>query len=394
MRYIHLLFFCIIMLPLGEGCQDKTVAPPAGEQYPLIEKVMLKSKWNTNSQTKYRVEVKVFDPQGIDDLDTVLSISVVNRHSGNTVLEDTLFDDGAFYREDGDAFGKDGSFSNLYSVRDVDPNVNDAEGGEYTFRFQVRDRHGHESDFFDTDVMFLFDHLPEIRHIITAPDSLLNGDQQKNFHIAVADSDGLDDIIDAYFTGHPSETGSIIFKSQLYNDGTHGDQTAGDSIYSTVIDSSFAVAKMGLYYLKFYLSDKLAEINETVPVTTLYIENGLGEIETIFMADTLARPTTTGNRIAFQVEVVTYDPQGPGDIESIYFQSKKPDGSYGSGGAYFYLYDDGRSDHDDRIAGDGIFSTRLYLEAHNDPGMYHFLFYLRDKLGRSTQAVIDSIYVQ
>jgi hypothetical protein len=339
--------------------------------------------------------VKSSDPQGISDLDTILSFVVLNKLSGNIVFEDTLYDDGAFYREDGDIFGKDGSFSNLYAVSDVDSTIHDRSEHEYTFRFQVIDRAGNTSEFFDTDVSFLFDHLPQIKNIITVPDSLLNGDREKLFQIAVYDSDGIDDIIDVYFTGHLSEAGSILFKDHLYNDGTHGDQVAGDSIFCTTIDSSFGVAKMGLYYLKFYVVDKLDEINNMIPDTTLYIENELGSIEQIFMADTLVRPTTSDSRLAFQIEVAAYDPQGPGDVESIYFQSIKPDGSYGSGGTYFYLYDDGNTtDHDDSQAGDGIFSTKLYLEQHNDPGTYRFLFYLKDKLGRSLGPVVDSILVQ
>ena len=398
MKYIHAIFFFVLLFALWYGCEEKSVVPPVQEQNPVIKKVILKPVWNINSNKKYKVEVQAFDLQGITDLDTVVSIMVMDKNSGNLIFEDTLYDDGSFYREDGDTFAKDGSFCNLYSVADIDPSAGNQS--EYTYRFQVKDKKGHAGEPADIDVRFLFDNFPEIKGILSAPDSLLNGDQEKIFHIAVYDSDsndnyGVDDIMDAYFTGHLSESGSELFMNHLYNDGTHGDQVAGDSIFTTTIDSSFAVAKMGIYYLKYYVLDSLEEINEVIRVTTIYIENGLGIIDKIFMVDTLARPATTDGRRAFQIEVATYDPQGPKDIETIYFQSIKPDGTYGSGGAYFYLYDDGNTTtHDDREAEDGIFSNKLYLEKQNDPGTYKFLFYLRDRIGRSSGPVIDSIVVQ
>jgi hypothetical protein len=393
MKYIHSIFFFILLFSLWYSCKEKSIVHPVQEQNPVIQKVILKPVWNINSQKKYKVEIKAFDLQGVSDLDTVVSIMVMDKNSGNLIFEDTLYDDGSFYREDGDTFGKDGSFCNLYSVADIDPSVRDLS--DYTFRFQVKDKKGNAGEPADTDVRFVFDHFPEITNILSAPDSLLNGDREKTFQIAVYDSDGLDDIIDAYFTGHLSESGGELFKNQMYNDGTHGDQLAGDSIFTTTIDSSFAIAKMGLYYLKFYVVDSLEETNDVIPDTTIYIENGLGIIEEIFMADTLVRPTTSDSRRAFQIAVATHDPQGPKDIETVYFQSIKPDGSYGSEGAYFYLYDDGnKASHDDEEAEDGIFSNKLYLEKQNDAGTYKFLFYLRDKIGRSLGPVIDSIVVQ
>jgi hypothetical protein len=181
----------------------------------------------------------------------------------------------------------------------------------------------------------------------------------------------------------------------LYNDGTHGDQVAGDSIFTTMIGSSFAAGREErLYYIKYYAVDSLDEINENVPITSLYLENGPARIDSILMPDTLTRPD---DKLTFQIEVFTYDPQGSKDIESVFFQTIKPDGSYsgiGSSGSFFDLQDNGDSFYGDEDADDGIFSKKVQLEKNNDPGTYTFLFYLRPKIGQDLGPVIDSIIVE
>jgi hypothetical protein len=93
--------------------------------------------------------------------------------------------------------------------------------------------------------------------------------------------------------------------------------------------------------------------------------------------DSLMRGDTT----AYLISVMAIDPDGAGDIDSVYFISTKPDST--SNGNHFALNDDGQIG--DATAGDNLYST--YIQAPIPTaqlGNYIFTFYARDKHGNNS----------
>lgn len=100
---------------------------------------------------------------------------------------------------------------------------------------------------------------PVISNLV-APDTVtIGGDTTKIFlSVTVSDENGLSDINSVYFNsyippdGHPSSANPI----KMYDDGTHGDQKAGDGIYSTYVVLPPTGVPHGTFRWEFFAQDK------------------------------------------------------------------------------------------------------------------------------------------
>ena len=127
---------------------------------------------------------------------------------------------------------------------------------------------------------------------------------------------------------------------------------------------------------------------------------GPGEITKVEVADSLQIPET-GNLSKALVQAWVTDPDGLNDVDSVYFYSQKPDGSYANGGNPLSMQDNGKpfsiSDPwngvGDAKAGDGIYALTILMDTNALPGRYIFTFYSRDKKGNLSLSVQDSIEV-
>jgi hypothetical protein len=95
-----------------------------------------------------------------------------------------------------------------------------------------------------------------------------------------------------------------------------------------------------------------------------------------------------GAPVVYFMSATVYDPDGAGDIDSVYFVSTKPDGS--SNGNHFGMRDDGQPP--DSVAGDGIYSQGIQAgDSNSQLGNYTFTFHARDKNGNESnhpQAIV------
>jgi hypothetical protein len=225
------------------------------------------------------------------------------------------------------------------------------------------------------------------------------------FSITASDSDGTDDIIFAFFESEDLEKGYKKFEQYLYNDGdltNHGDETAGDSVFSTKISSDFLSGKQGRYNLLFYIEDSFRERNAETAAHEVVIGNEPAEFLQINVPETMNIPTTEGdfNRELMTAEVS--DPDGLADIDSVYFYSLKPDSTYANSGLPILLVDNGLpfniedvtgSEVGDLVAGDGIYSFSILTFHDTVDGLYTFSFFMRDKAGNLTGPVSKTINI-
>ncbi len=368
--------------------------PVATGVNPVISKVKLQDKWSTQSSGFYKTEVWVNDPQGLGNL-TGVYLTVHESSGGEEIFSDSLYDEGSYHYPDaGDVLAGDGVFSNRFQTADISESVDQAE---YIFRFIAFDMQNHESKIWENIITF-GPNSPPVIHQISVPDSLSFQNENTIFSITVSDSDGIEDIAQAYFESKSLNRGFTLYEQDLYNDGdfeNHGDLLAGDSIFSTKIMTEFLAGKKGQYDLIFHVQDTNEEENINEAKHLIYIENFESEFVTFNIPDVISIPPGSGefNREMMTAEVT--DPEGLADIDSVYFFSLKPDSSLANNGQPFIMVDNGLPynagnpliETGDEKSGDGIYSLSLLVYNGSIPGEYTFSFYIRDKAGNLTGPV-------
>ncbi|GAF71898.1 unnamed protein product, partial [marine sediment metagenome] len=161
--------------------------------------------------------------------------------------------------------------------------------------------------------------------------------------IRVEDPQGLGDVDSVWFQVYSSTSPVPYLNGELLDNGTEGDAVEEDSVFSACLN----------------LEGKLKD-----PPVLFGIE----------APSTISRASADN----FLVSVRVMDPQGLGDIKSVYFNTTKPDGSPASGNP-FEMFDDGTSG--DIQPGDGIYSLTVSITPQNATGIYRFDFFAEDYSG-------------
>ncbi|MDR3668143.1 MAG: hypothetical protein P4L35_14975, partial [Ignavibacteriaceae bacterium] len=60
----------------------------------------------------------------------------------------------------------------------------------------------------------------------------------------------------------------------------------------------------------------------------------------------------------------------------------------------FYMYDDGRPEHGDAVAGDGIYSLIISLPPGTTKGTYRWEFQAQDREKKTSNIIIHNIVVK
>jgi len=387
-KYLFYLF--VLLLAFIIACEEESNPAKVGTN-PEIEEITMRDKWNSASAILNKIEVKVTDPQGFSDISGVLM--EVRNSPDQVIFSDSLYDDGAYFQtQDGDIIAGDGIYSNQFSSVQI---LSGAGDGDYEFSFQAFDKDNHESAISEQSALFGPNARPEIVNI-SAPDTLKSGTPGQIIEMAFSDGDGFEDVLRGYFETK-NDSNQVIDISELFNNGNfndHGDLFANDSIFSIKLDSSFAADKLGEYTFNFHAEDSFNEENNIIPVHQIFIENLLGRILSTSVPDSIEKPTTAGSTVPFELNALITDPQGLADVDSVFFLSEKPDGTFSGNGYHFELFDDGDQGHNgDDTANDGEYSLIIQIAESNDLGIYKFHFYMRDHVGQLSSVVKDSIIV-
>ena len=163
----------------------------------------------------------------------------------------------------------------------------------------------------------------------------------------------------------------------LLDNGTDGDSTANDGVFSAVYLDNLGQFQLGPYQVQLRakdLSDNLSNLIETVfwaidgdrPI--LYNEIG---------PDSLERGSTDTSYIM----VNAYDPDGLSNIDSLYFLVTRPDLTQNP--YHFYMHDDGQLG--DTRSGDGRYTLGILPPtSENQAGVYRFVFHAFDDEGHES----------
>ena len=192
----------------------------------------------------------------------------------------------------------------------------------------------------------------------------------------------------------------IIFNSQSEVRKAYFDVYASDNsrlnsspvemqeVIENIFENQFILKRenpIGNYTVRFSASG-LDGNNKQVAVGSFYFNNGQDNLppeifNTVIDPDTIVVDTTT---VIF-TSVGAMDPNGANDILEVYFIVYKPDGT--TNNSKVLLYDDGKIENGDKLAGDGIYSRLIQVDQTNDKGTYRFEFRAKDRSGELSNII-------
>jgi len=302
--------------------------------------------------------------------------------AGQPVLAtDTLTDDGT----QGDILPKDGVY-----VGPLTAAFSGGQAGDFLLSVQAEDRAGNKSDRLSDTLRVKAgrENLPPALEEPLTP-SALRADSVEStvISVRVSDPEGLSDIETVVYQIYPPTQPRPSVEEPLFDNGTHGDATAADGIYSRQIDSGFAAGVPGFYAFRFEAKDKAgSKSNTPVRLVKLTRKNEAPVISNLKAPSQISRSSGQTYLLTLDVD----DPQGLADIDRVFFNSFRPDGSPATDNP-FLMHDDGQSG--DVKAGDGTYSLTIIISPENATGDYRFEFQAVDKSGLESNKIIHIITV-
>lgn len=339
-----------------------------GLVFPVLSNLVVRDTLYLKTPTGYFVSVKVSDPQGWEDIQTV-KYFVFPEGNNVSVWQDTLRDNG----KEGDIIPRDGVFFDSLTV-DFAGGI----AGKYRMGMVAEDVAHHSSDTLFTPIAVVDgeENLPPTLFNPVVPDTLREETlSDVFFSIQAADTQGLDDLDLVYFQIYLPWSPVPSFRSELRDDGYFGDAEAGDGIFSFRSDLRDTLKIRGNHFVRFQAVD-IGGLKSRAVVVDFYVlrENLPPVLSDLVMPDTVSTSVVQ----SFLISVRVTDPQGLDDIKKVWFDLTKPDGTPSSSNPV-PLFDDGSNG--DQTAGDGIYSLQVSISPQNDKGVYRFDFNAEDLSG-------------
>lgn len=365
--FLILTAFSIMLLT---GCEEKRGIMEQPEVF-SIQPVSVPQKISVSRIKTYSVAFKVTHPEGVNAVDSVL-VTFFGGDQATPLLTIGLYDDGGVnHPGDGDVIAGDGIYANTFESDSLIFPL-----GPVFVRATAIDQNERE---IRTDLIKSLSLLnaPPVLVSASVPDTLPSGSPTVLFAVTVQDSNDVDDLDEVILS--LKQQGLTIFSIELDLVSSSAVDTA---LYGAFFDSSFAAERIGDYELAFQAVD-LSDDSSNILSQTIFLENTPPVLFDPELPDTLSRQT--GNLL---VQISTRDPQGMTDVDSVYFQSRKPDSTLAAGGFRFILFDDGNNG--DPVAGDGQFSWNVTIPSDADLGTYTYMFRARDKVGNLSDSLHKS----
>jgi hypothetical protein len=233
------------------GCEQKfdNVIDSFNNDYQVVSVLPSDAFYYNSTDSLVTISIK------FNSIATIQNVSCdVYGSDDSKIATVDLYDDGL--SSSGDATKGDKIFSNKLPLSKYYPN------GIYTIKYFVTDK----SNTTKHVAISSFDYIngqsnvaPEISNDIVDPDSaIVTSTTVILTSVKVVDQNGLSDIEKVYFVVYRPDGTTTHVENAMFDDGnisTHGDQVAGDGIYSLLIQINPSNAK-GTYRLEFQAKDR------------------------------------------------------------------------------------------------------------------------------------------
>jgi hypothetical protein len=149
----------------------------------------------------------------------------------------------------------------------------------------------------------------------------------------------------------------------------------------------------GIYNIKYYVQNPDNSLQQ-VAIGNFKYNNSQSNMPPV-IANTAIEPDTvvvTSPTVIF-ISVEASDPNGQNDINQVFFVVYRPDSS--SSETRNTLFDDGNTiANGDLVAGDGIYSLLIQVDASNEIGTYRFEFQAEDRGGKLSNKIDQFVIIQ
>ncbi len=194
--------------------------------------------------------------------------------------------------------------------------------------------------------------------------------------------------------------GTLTLQNQILmsDDGNisfYGDQLKNDGIYSCKIPMG-KLNPNGKYQIEYFVEDNVRISPDNVQKVGAqifsYNNNQQNLAPTI---SNLSIPASVNRGVVFVFSLSASDPNSYNDIQSVYYEFFRPDGSMVSnsqGISKFPLFDDGNTSVDgDLHSGDGVFSNQLLFPTNQPTGVWRFEFHAIDRGGKLSNVIVHNL---
>lgn len=374
MTHLRLLIFLSILIFLVSCEKDNPTSPK--DSPPVLSNLAVPDTILTGIGQSYLITVKCEDQNGLENIDSV-RYKILSK-ADQLLVSEIMFDDGSH----GDNVPKDGKYSIRLTL--------DLKEESYRFVVHAVDRANLRSNELNTEFYVKPGNFAPIITRYHIPDTVYV-DEIVPFYFSVqaTDPDSLDFIkAVTYQILEPSL--AIAEQGELKDQGINGDSLAGDGIYSSETTTAFASWKFGPYRLIIQAFDNHNNAGESIS-NLPWAKKNVGvapQILNVSAPEMVQLPITGDKSFILTARVTDLDTNK--DIKAVFFNTFKPDGSASSGNP-FKMYDNGTSG--DAVAGDYIYSLRIYIGSQNSPGNYRFEFQAKDYSDLLSNKIIHIITV-
>ncbi len=210
--------------------------------------------------------------------------------------------------------------------------------------------------------------------------------------VQVSDPEGLSNVKEVTVRVFKPASQDLIRTAQLFDNGTPPDASSDDGTFSGVVQFAIIRSDIGDFKVEVTATNDagLASNSLSASVSVLRL-NKPPTISDLAAPDTLSVGAST---VLLRLTVRATDPDGQGDIQKVFFNSFRPDGSAATGNP-FQMFDDGNaSGSGDSVKGDGVYSLTIQLQPNATKGTYRFEFQAVDRSGASSNMIVHNVTVR
>lgn len=349
---------------------DKDNATQPQNSAPILSNLTVPETISIGSDESNIISVKCHDPDGPGDIDSVVYKILNSSHQ--VLHRGMLYDDGDFQNH-GDVAPK----NSTYSAR-IRYNL---AAGNYELNVYAVDKSGEKSNELSENfeaVAAAVNTTPQVYEIFISDTIFVDKPSPFKIELKAVDPDSGDAIAKVTYQIFAPDFIQLLASGELFDDGTHGDAIAGDSIFSVEIISDFASWIFGNFNLYVQAFDQHGAGSGTLYKAIPWGKKEIGlppVVSDLNAPDTLTLPQDSLHVVTFVLTIKADDPDHANDVKEVFFNTYKPDGTI-SQSSPLQMYDNGSSG--DAVADDQIYSLRVYLVYNNDVGDYRFEFQARD----------------
>jgi hypothetical protein len=209
----------------------------------------------------------------------------------------------------------------------------------------------------------------------------------------VSDPEGISNLKEVIVGVYKPASHSLVKTAPILDNGVAPDAIAGDGIFAGLVTFNIVRSDIGDFQVEVTALNK-----SNVTSNTLSSFVSVERLNRPPMLSDLVAPdsvSVSASIVLLQPTVRASDLDGQGDIQRVFFNSFKPDGSPSSGNP-FQMFDDGNAGgtSGDQVSGDGIYSLVIQLPPGTPKGEYRFEFQAADRSGVLSNTIVHTITVR